>query len=111
MKENLGAYGEEFDRILAKAERMLQAAEGLFRDGLVESAASRAYYSAFHAIQALLKSIDQTYSKHSGVIAAFHQLYTGIRSRSGERRYSERQRYVGLHSSISECWTEIDPMV
>ena len=71
---------EEFDRILGKAERMLQAAEGALKDGLVESAASRAYYAAFHAIQALLKSIDQIYSKHSGVIAAFHREFvkTGV---------------------------------
>jgi uncharacterized protein (UPF0332 family) len=49
-------------------------------DGFVETSASRAYYAAFHAIQALLKSIDQTYSKHSGVIAAFHRefIMTGI---------------------------------
>ena len=60
---------EELERILAKSERMLQAAESSFDNGLGESAASRAYYTAFHAIQALLKSINQTYSKHSGVIS------------------------------------------
>ena len=59
--------------MLAKADRMRLSAEGLLRDGFIESAASRAYYVEFHAIQALLKSIDQTYSKHSGVIGPFHR--------------------------------------
>jgi uncharacterized protein (UPF0332 family) len=45
---------EELSRILGKAERMLQAAQASLEDGFVESAASRAYYAAFHAIQALL---------------------------------------------------------
>jgi len=109
VKENLGACGEEFDRILAKAERMLQAAEGSLRDGLVESAASRAYYSAFHAIQALLKSIDQTYSKHSGVIAAFHREFvkTGIFPRKFGKALTRmiKHREIGDYSYI----LELDP--
>ena len=48
----------ELEKMLAKADRMLSAAEAAMRDGFVESAASRAYYASFHAIQALLKSID-----------------------------------------------------
>jgi uncharacterized protein (UPF0332 family) len=109
VKGNLGAYDEEFDRILAKAERMLQAAEGSFRDGLVESAASRAYYSAFHAIQALLKSIDQTYSKHSGVIAAFHREFvkTDIFPRKFGKALTRmiKHREIGDYSYI----LELDP--
>jgi uncharacterized protein (UPF0332 family) len=106
VKENLREHGEEFDRILAKAERMLQAAEGSFKDGLVESAASRAYYSTFHAIQALLRSIDQTYSKHSGAIAAFHREFvkTGIFPREFGRALTRmiKHREIGDYSYIME---------
>jgi len=71
---------ENLKRILNKSERMLQSAETSFNAGFLESAASRAYYSAFHAIQAVLKSVDQTYSKHSTVIAEFQRQFikTGI---------------------------------
>lgn len=100
---------EEFDRILGKAERMLRAAEGAFKDGLIESAASRAYYAAFHAIQALLKSIDQTYSKHSGVIAAFHREFvkTGVFSRRFGKALTRmvKHREIGDYSYI----LELDP--
>ncbi len=72
MTEKAQDRREELSRILGKAERMLQAAQASLKDGFAESAASRAYYAAFHAIQALLKSIDKTFSKHSAVIAAFH---------------------------------------
>ena len=80
MNEDTQDSREGLSRILSKAERMLQAAEAAMDDGFVESAASRAYYSAFHAIQALMRSIDKTYSKHSGVIAAFHRdfIKTGV---------------------------------
>ena len=80
MKEDTRNLNKKLDAMLAKAERMLRAADASLKDGFVESAASRSYYAAFHAIQALLKSIDQTYSKHAGVIAAFHREFikTGI---------------------------------
>ena len=106
MKGDAQTRGEEFDRIIGKAERMLQAAAGAFRDGLLESAASRAYYAAFHAIQALLKSIDQTYSKHSGVIAAFHRDFvkTGIFPRRLGKALTRmvKHREIGDYSYILE---------
>lgn len=109
MKGDAQDRREEFDRILGKAERMLRAAEGAFKDGLIETAASRAYYAAFHAIQALLKSIDQTYSKHSGVIAAFHQEFvkTGIFPRRLGRALTRmaKHREIGDYSYI----LELDP--
>jgi len=70
----------ELNSILDKAERTLQSAENSFNDGFVESAASRAYYAAFHAVQAVLASDNQAYSKHSAVIAQFQRQFvkTGI---------------------------------
>jgi len=80
MKDDPSGLREELDKILGKAQRMLLAAQGALEDGFFETAASRAYYTAFHAIQALLKSVGQTYSRHTGVIGAFHRdfIKTGI---------------------------------
>jgi hypothetical protein len=80
MTEDSGGLREELGKILAKSQRMLLAAERALQDGFFETAASRAYYTVFHAIQALLKSVGQTYSKHTGVIGAFHRdfIKTGI---------------------------------
>jgi len=63
----------ELEAMLAKAQRMLDAAQAALRDAFLETATSRGYYAAFHAIQALLKSIDQAYSSHAGVAGAFHR--------------------------------------
>jgi len=49
----------ELNNILNKAESTLQSAESSFNNGFVESAASRAYYAAFHAVQAVLASVNQ----------------------------------------------------
>ena len=80
MKEDDLDRINELNNILNKAERTLQSAESLFNNGFVESAASRAYYAAFHAIQAVLASVNQAYSKHSTVIAQFQRQFvkTGI---------------------------------
>jgi hypothetical protein len=95
--------------MLAKAERMLHAANASLKDGFVESAASRSYYAAFHAIQALLKSIDLTYSKHAGVIAAFHREFikTGIFPPDFGRALTRlaKHRDIGDYSYL---W-ELDP--
>jgi len=57
--------------LLEKAERSVSAAEGLLADGFPDFAAARSYYAMFYATEALLLSRDQSFSKHSAVIAAF----------------------------------------
>ncbi len=58
----------EWDR--AKAD-LATAEEDLARNA--DAAASRAYYAAFHAVQAVLALRGQSYAKHSGVRAAVHR--------------------------------------
>lgn len=45
-----------------------------------DSAASRAYYAAFHALTAMLALRGQTFNKHSAIRAALHRdlLQTGV---------------------------------
>ena len=80
MTEDSGDRIRELRLILDKAERTLKSAESLYDGDFFESSASRAYYSAFHAIQAILASHNQAYSKHSTVIAQFQRQFvkTGV---------------------------------
>jgi hypothetical protein len=57
--------------LLTKAERALRVAGRLLDDGDFDFAAGRAYYVMFYAAEALLFEEGRTFSKHSGVHAAF----------------------------------------
>jgi hypothetical protein len=96
----------ELNNILNKAERTLQSAESSFNDGFIESAASRAYYAAFHAIQAVLASVNQAYSKHSAVIAQFQRQFvkTGIfPSKLGKAlKLMMKHREIGDYSYVKK---------
>ena len=57
--------------LLEKSAQSMRAAELLLNEGYFSFAASRAYYSMFYGVEALLLSRELSFSKHSGVIAAF----------------------------------------
>ena len=57
--------------LLDKAVQSIRAAELLLNEGYFSFAASRAYYSMFYAVEALLLSRELSFSRHSGVITAF----------------------------------------
>jgi uncharacterized protein (UPF0332 family) len=57
--------------LLDKSAQSIGAAELLLKEAYFSFAASRAYYSMFYAVEALLLSRELSFSKHSGVIAAF----------------------------------------
>jgi len=55
-----------------RAERALDSARQIV-PGDPDSAASRAYYAAFHALTALFALRGQMFSKHSAIRAAMHR--------------------------------------
>jgi uncharacterized protein (UPF0332 family) len=57
--------------LLEKSVQSIRAAELLLKEGYSSFAASRAYYSMFYAVEALLLNNDTSYSRHSGVIVTF----------------------------------------
>jgi uncharacterized protein (UPF0332 family) len=59
------------EALIDKARHDLRAAEMLLREGEPEIAASRGYYAMFHAAEAMLLNRGLSFSKHSGVMAAF----------------------------------------
>ncbi len=68
------------ERLLAKAQEAIEAAELLLKGGKNDFAAGRAYYAMFYTAGALLFEEGLEYRKHSGVHAAFgrHFVKTGV---------------------------------
>lgn len=62
----------EAEDLWQRAETSLRAARALLSID-PDSAASRAYYAAFHAVSALFVEEGKTFSKHSAVLAAVHR--------------------------------------
>ncbi len=61
---------------LALWDRALESLDGaamLLNHGAFDSAASRAYYSAFYAVSALFAHQSTTFTKHSSVESAVHR--------------------------------------
>lgn len=64
------------DYVKTEWQRALDAlrdARLLATNGGFDSAASRAYYAAFHAVTALFALEGRTFTKHTGVEAAVHK--------------------------------------
>jgi len=70
----------EIQAFLDKARKSLEVARRLLRDGYADFAASRAYYAMYYVAEALLLSMNQSYSKHSALLSAFGRTFarTGI---------------------------------
>ncbi len=62
---------EQLKRMMEKSQRTLKAAKDLLEHNDFESASSRAYYSVFYILEALLLTKNLSFSKHSAVISAF----------------------------------------
>lgn len=67
------SLAEQLRAMVDKAERTLRAAERHLADGDADFASSKAYYAAFHLMQAALLTRQRTYSKHAGVLAGFSE--------------------------------------
>ncbi len=56
---------------IAKADETLLEAKLMLQNGFYSGTVSRAYYAAFHSIQALLENIDISVKTHQGVLMMF----------------------------------------
>ena len=61
--------------LLEKAQRSIDAALILFREGQPEFAASRAYYAIFYVAEALLHEEGLIFKSHSAVHSAFGKTF------------------------------------
>lgn len=94
----------KLSRMIFRGQKAIGAAKVSLKKGFIEDAASRAYYAVFHGMQAALESIGQTYSKHSGVISAFHREFiskgTFPKEFSKKIKTLEKHRQKGDYSYI-----------
>jgi len=94
-----------------KAEKKLNSAKILLDHREWEDAASRAYYAAFHAISAVLRSKDLSFSSHSRTIGAFnkHFISTGIFPVEWGSRLTKmmKDREAGDYRTSSEIGEQI----
>ena len=100
----------EVKALLEKAKRSQRAAAKLFKDGDVDFAASRAYYSLFYTAEALLLSRGLSFSSHSAVIANFGKEFakTGLLNPKFHHYLTESQdrRNIGDYSVLAEVTEE-----
>ncbi len=100
----------EVKALLEKAKRSQKAAAKLFKDGDVDFAASRAYYSLFYTAEALLLSLELSFSSHSAVIASFGKEFakTGLLNPKFHHYLTESQdrRNIGDYSILAEVTKE-----
>lgn len=73
----------EIAGLLAKARRSVHAAERLLRDDDTILQSRAPMYGMFYVAQAMLLTREVRRSKHSGVIAAFHEAVCETRGGSG----------------------------
>ena len=100
----------EVRALLEKAKRSQRAASNMFKDGDMDFAASRAYYSLFYTASALLLSRGLSFSSHSGVIANFGKEFarTGALNPKYHHYLIELQdrRNIGDYSLVAEVTEE-----
>ncbi len=72
---------------LERAHEELAATRKLIEDGFYRIACSRAYYAAFLMATAALLTLDVSRTKHSGIEAAFHEMF--IKSGRLESEYGK----------------------
>ena len=72
--------GRNAENIKLQAEERLGAAKELIRLGFYNDAISRAYYAMFSSITLLFYVKGRSFSKHKGLITAFHRDFvkTGV---------------------------------
>mgnify|MGYP003548509524 CR=1 FL=1 len=100
----------EVRALLEKAKRSQRAASNMFKDGDMDFAASRAYYSLFYTASALLLSRGLSFSSHSGVIANFGKEFARTGALNPKYHHylieSQDRRNIGDYSLVAEVTEE-----
>lgn len=96
--------------LLEKAKRSQKVAAKLYKDGDMDFAASRAYYSLFYTAEALLLTRDMSFSSHSAVIAAFGKEFAKTGALHSKFHHylmeSQDRRNIGDYSILADVTKE-----
>lgn len=68
----------EQEKLLEKAKQSLEAAKVLQNNQFSDYAASRAYYTMFYAVEAILLQKNLSFSSHAAVISAFGREFVKV---------------------------------
>ncbi len=89
-----------------KAEDSLLSAEREFDAGALVFSINRLYYALYYAVSAVLLRKEFTFSKHSGVRAAFHReiIKTGLMNTEWGRLYDQlfEDRHEGDYVALTD---------
>ena len=66
---------KEIENLVERAKKYLESSKLLYESGDYESAVSRDYYAMFYMAEAVLLTLDKTYSSHRGVISSFGKYF------------------------------------
>ncbi len=66
---------KEIKNLIKRAKKYLDSSKLLYESGDYESSVSRDYYAMFYASEAVLLTIDKTYSSHKGIISSFGKYF------------------------------------
>ena len=101
---------EEVEALLKKADGSVRGARILFEEGLYGFAVSRAYYTMFYLVTAVLLTKEMNFSKHKAVVAAFgqHFIKTNIFDHKFHKYLVEafEQRQIGDYEPLEEIIEE-----
>lgn len=100
--------------MMAKANEKLAAADRELSGGFYGEAASRAYYSVFHALSAVLATQGLSFSSHSQTLGAFNKHFVKTEifpigtTRKLQRLFEDRQvaDYDWIHTVDAETAEE-----
>ncbi|MBI4288413.1 MAG: HEPN domain-containing protein [Chloroflexi bacterium] len=99
MSERDPEIKKKIGTILSRSRESMLIARHLHDEGHYNDAVSRAYYGSFHALQAVLLSRGLSFSKHSGVLAAFNREFvlSGLFAKDFSQKISRlyRDRLTG----------------
>jgi len=79
---------ESSQQVLFNAEKILNAAEILFKEVYLRDSINRAYYSIFYIADPLLNEKELRFSKHGSVHGAFAQHY--VKAKIFAEKYHKR---------------------
>lgn len=62
---------KEVASLIERARKYLKSSETLFKEGDYESSVSRTYYAMFYSTEAVLLTMNLSFSSHKAVLSAF----------------------------------------
>ncbi len=100
---------DEVRLYIEHARETLDASKLNLDGGFYVSSINRSYYAAFYAANALLATLGESRSKHSGVMSVFRQRFIKTGELSLEAGENYRDLLESRQSSDYDLYTKVEP--